>query len=460
MDSKMDSKAFYKDECLRVYKERNYPEARKLLIRFFEDYKPDTKQRIIARLAMATSLIECLQNCDSPENYATEFNNHLEKYLSELKEVDITGLAPNAFLDYFALTIKFSLIMDIPGNIQTKVLGYFRCFVEITSPKMQEKDYLDIWVGEIDNERRNFARPDHIERSIILAEALLGEIEKKENLKEYRVGVNKILADVIYFYHFATSREGDRAKKAIAYLNAVLEDSPNDLYAETFKKDINKFSETSLQIHRFHHDSNTRLGSMHVLAEKITGKCPNTESYYADILGLNRQLNALRAITMLVKDKQPAVDDWQTLDPAQMLSPLVKERKWPEHCIISKGESSEWIFWPEYTALVFENLMKNSVEAYGRNSIDIPEFPCEIRIFYQDKKIEYLDFAGGIDLAGDIFEPYRSSKGVVSDAGLGLTQARKAMELQNYKINLAQSQPENGVLFIIDFNKKKKKRKK
>ena len=88
-----------------------------------------------------------------------------------------------------------------------------------------------------------------------------------------------------------------------------------------------------------------------------------------------------------------------------MLIPLMKERKWPEHCIISKGESSEWTFWPEYTALVFENLMKNSVEAYGRNSIDIPESPCEIRIFYQDKKIEYLDFAGGIDLAGDIFEP-------------------------------------------------------
>ena len=102
----MDSEDFYRDECLRVYKERNYPEARKLLIRFFEAYKPNTMQRIYARLAMATSLIECMQDCDSPETYATEFKNNLEKYLSELKEVDITDLAPNPFLDYFALTIK------------------------------------------------------------------------------------------------------------------------------------------------------------------------------------------------------------------------------------------------------------------------------------------------------------------------------------------------------------------
>ncbi|OQY11514.1 MAG: hypothetical protein B6I30_06605 [Desulfobacteraceae bacterium 4572_187] len=453
----MNAMGFYNTECLPTYRERDYAKTRELLFRFFNDYDPDAMQKIRARLAMGTSLIACMYKRGSPDIYIPEFIENLERYFSELEEVDITTLAPEPFLDYFGLTINFSLIKDAPEDIQASVSESFNRFVLATAPKMKKEEYLAIWVREIDKERRNFGSPDHIERTIKLAKALLLEIDGNEDMKAYRIAVNRILADVVYFYHSEGTKESDRAREAITYLESVLVDSPKDLHAESFKKDINKFSETSLQIHRFHHDSNTRLGSMHVLIEKIINKCPGDAPYYSDILGLNRQLSALRAITMLAKDKQPATDDWQKIDPAEIIFPLIHERKWPKHCVIRDGEPSEWTVWPEYTALVFENLLKNTVEAYHRRLMDIPGIPCEIRIFYNDGKIEYRDFAGGINLAGDIFEPYRSSKGVVSDTGLGLTQAKKAMELQNYRIILANRQPENGALFIIDFNKKKQR---
>ncbi len=162
----------------------------------------------------------------------------------------------------------------------------------------------------------------------------------------------------------------------------------------------------------------------------------------------------MNTVARLVANKQPLDSEWETVDISTVILSMLQAREISTECMLISGKNRPWDVCPGYVSLVFENLLKNSIEAYGRNDIALPEKPVEVTIYYEHMKIEYKDFAGGIDLSvGNIFEPYSSSKGVYTNNGLGLAQAKTAMEVQHYGIELGEEQPENGALFILDFNR-------
>jgi signal transduction histidine kinase len=74
-----------------------------------------------------------------------------------------------------------------------------------------------------------------------------------------------------------------------------------------------------------------------------------------------------------------------------------------------------------------------------------------VDIFYPERRLTVEDNAGGIDptLGERLFLPYTSSKPIKLNTGLGLYQAREAMELMQGYLILSEHQPAGGTRFEL-----------
>lgn len=99
-------------------------------------------------------------------------------------------------------------------------------------------------------------------------------------------------------------------------------------------------------------------------------------------------------------------------------------------------------------------MIRNALEAFERRRIPIPDRRIHINLNPLGRFIVFRDNAGGIDpqLKDRIFDLYVSSKAVKQTTGLGLSTARKIMELLEGHIDLTDPQPSGGAEFVIQFS--------
>jgi len=454
VDTEHGARNFYLQQCLPPYRARDYKTTKEVLHTYFERYEQvlSIREKLMARLAMVTSLLACMENNGNNLSYSELFKYHIDKYFDEVKQADLKTLAPEPFLDCFSIAIRFSLKNSLVESIAETVVVFYKNFINTTVNKMVPGEYLDIWIKEIHNERRNFSRPDRLERSMALTSALIDTTSKNESLLDFCIEGHRIMADMIYFSQSGNMSDDVRFKKVVSHLDIIIQAKPDDIFALKFKKHINDLSGSMLQIRRFQHDTSSTLGNLSIHMEKLKNQCPAHSPLYPVILRAMEEVRTLRTVSSLVTDTQPAITDWEEIDIKDVILPLLDEKNFSRECVKVIGKVKLWECCPNLVALVFKNLVKNSLEAYGRKGIDLPDIPVKFHIEYSRHTVFFRDFAGGIDpLLGDVFEPYRSSKGVYSNVGLGLPQAKKAMEIQDFSIELFPEQPENGALFLLDF---------
>lgn len=458
----MNVRDFYEQRCLNLMRKRDYEKAAEGLSDFLAFSGLTPGYRSSARLLFAICLVDKMERLfpDSIELLSEDFIDNLEQYWLDVNEVTKTSTRPlgfKPFCEYFEQTIRFSLFSEF-DDLSKNLLGFLNIFEQRSQGIVTQEDLVHVWIAEIDRERRgiNTARTDHLSRAIIMGKTLLSLLEREQELRSIRVTLYKILADTIYYYHDPQKTLNDRANEALPYLEKVLDEHPADLYAINFRNDINQTLARRSQIDRFNHDSRSILGSLNQTSRKLLTRFPTDSPLTVDLHTIRRQIMTLRSIAMLAEgqDKilQPGSDEYEFCDISQLIIEQLHDFQFPETCLEHKGTVNEWELIPGMVSVVFDNLLKNSMEAYERAGLTIPAQPCRIAVNYDDNTVDYYDHAGGMDPAiGDIFAPYTSSKGIRSHIGLGLTNARMAMRSMEGKIELAPNQQEQGIHFILQF---------
>jgi hypothetical protein len=410
----------------------------------------------LKRLRNKRNIADCLLDVHRGRgegDWAVEFRNNLQQYWQLLEQVNPTEISPQPLLAFFAVTLEFHLEVESLEQIGDKARATYREFAR-RSPKLEsgilkvrDAEFLDVVVAEIERERRNFARPDHARRAARLAEAMLEELGDAERFRPHRTAINNLLADLAYFFPLSSEAENERYKRVSGYLEQALQASPHDDFAKIFKSHVDRLAATTLQIKRFGHDTKNRLANVRQLLERLERQVAAGSELHQTVLAVRREVRGLSLLGRLVTSEQPPVEDLQEIDPIELVWPLLQERGWPASCLQRVGTPGPWELYPDYVRIALENLLRNTVEAYGRHHIELPPEPCRITIDYEARTLAVRDWAGGVDPElGDVFAPYVSSKG-----GLGLTQAREALEVQSpkFRLELAEPQPQGGAEFCI-----------
>lgn len=450
----MDDKRTADRSALNLFVKQDYGTAL-VAFRAFQQ-RPDLEDldRAKTHFNIATCLFELHLRRQAPADWQNQFVREMDAYLRQLEKTPLEKLAPDRLKDCFNLVLRFHLEVSPVEDIAQRARDSYRAFAERTGSKVTNDDYLQVAVSLMERERRNFSRADHAQRATKLAEAVLGELGDDDRYRNHRAAIYNLLADLAYFFPLSSETDNERYRRVNGYLERALQASSQDDFARTFKRHIDLFASRTLQVKRFGHDTKNRLANLRQLLGRLQAQARGEGEMQQTILAMQREIRAVSLLGRLIEREQPARGDWQQVDPAELVRPLLQERGWPDACLQRVGEPEPWLLCPDYVRIALENLLRNTTEAYGRRHIEPPEQPCRITIDYRARTISVRDWAGGVDTSlGDVFEPYVSSKGVRTDTGLGLSQARIALDVQDPSFNIALSpeQPPQGAEFRLHF---------
>jgi hypothetical protein len=449
----MDKKTHY-NYCLDLFRNCRYTEA----LVAFREYEVRQDLEDVDRVRVKPNIAACFM--DEEENrarphWAEQFRADLEEYWQLLGRVSPNEIAPPPTLVCFANALRFHLLVESVEGLCAAARATYRTFVQRTQQKVQDEGYLDTALREIERERRNFSRSDHAQRAAALAEAVLEELGTDERFRLHRTALYNLLADIAYFNPLSEEPDNQRYLRVMRYLDEALRLTPTDVFALNFKVLVERLATTTLQIERFRHDTSTRIGNIRVWLDRLEQEIPPGSEAAKTVLALRRDVYGLTVMGKLVRRQEPSKEeDWKEVDPADLVRGLLKERGWPESCLQQVGVAGPWRLCPAWVEIALHNMIRNMVEAYGRSQRTLPPQPCRITVDYHARSITLRDWAGGVDpKLGDIFAPYVSSKGIKLNTGLGLTQARQALQLQSprFSLELTNPQPPDGAEFRMLF---------
>lgn len=266
-----------------------------------------------------------------------------------------------------------------------------------------------------------------------------------DELRE-RVAIRNRLADMLVFRGHADPSK--MAAQAFALLDASLAEAPGDRFAKELKAHLEQRQATVLQIARFTHDVNTRLGGVRNQLDTLLGDPALPEHLRGVVEALATNIGYVVAVGGVVRGEFGALS---LRDPQSILASVLAAHSLPPSCLEVSGPAHAWEIAPGYLELAVGNLVANSLEAYVRRDIAPPERPVTLLLDHHTQTIRIEDRAGGVSASlGDIFRPYVSEKPIRQSTGLGLYQARRAMELQDGgSIVLAPEQPPGGAAFLL-----------
>jgi hypothetical protein len=448
----MQEKRQHDAACLDLFRNQQYDQALPYFRAFERRADLDDRDRLKTKLNVAKCLLEVREGAGP--DWADQFRQDLREYLRVLGGAPAELIAPQPIREYFEAALRFHLDVEPLADLRRLARETYHAFACRTARKLKPEDYIQTTLAEVERERRNFARPDHARRATELALALLEELAGDDRYRSHAAATYNLLADLAYFFPLHGEPDNERFRRVGGYLEAALALDPHDGFARRFKEHVDRLARTTLQIKRFGHDTQTRLGNIHARLDQLQRQLPPGGEAQAALLNLRREVSGLTVLGKLIEGKQPAAQDWAVTDPADLVLPLLRERGWPDSCLERVGPPSPWELCPGFVTIALENLLRNTAEAYGRTHRTPPSRPCAIRIDYPARALTIRDWAGGIDAKlGDVFEPYVSSKGVQANTGLGLTQAREALQVQSrsFTLELTDPQPPDGAEFRLHF---------
>lgn len=284
----------------------------------------------------------------------------------------------------------------------------------------------------------------------ILAELYL-EItnEHSDTYRAERSAMMNMLADMVYFFHGYGEQSEEKAR---ALLEESIHINPGDKFAERRLKDITRRQMVDEQIRRFNHDVNNSMGGLLSTLEKLKDMI-TTENLNPlieeQVQHIENGLRHIKGIHRFVQDQQPDFSIHRLID---VIKPL--QASFPHAQLKITGDLETKVELDSaYLRLALNNLLINAMEAYSRKNIPETERRVDVIIEKTDRFVlmHIKDHAGGIEpsLRMDIFNKYVSSKGIKGKTGLGLYNAREAIERMNGTLEMASQQPESGSHFII-----------
>ena len=294
----------------------------------------------------------------------------------------------------------------------------------------------------------DYGRADHVDAAMALGLLFLELSSGHADLLADRVTTRTRLAELMAFRSVRLPSEAQRT--ALALLDEALTEDATDEFAGGLRTHLVQRGQVVEQIRRFEHDARSRLGGILAALSRIRRSPELPAALHRDFAAIERNLVALEAVNRLVMCQQGA--GYQPVDLAQLCRETLQEHDLPPNCVETAGTLTPWPVDVGYTRLTLDNLIVNALEAYRRRGVLPPSPPMRLSVGYADGTLRVTDFAGGLSgRLPDPFLPHVSEKGIHEGAGLGLSQARRAMVLQGGSLTLATSQPADGATFVLRF---------
>lgn len=467
----MNTQEFYR-ECNSLYVKKKYCDAKTCYIQKLgeiEQSQIDTinKAYLIGLARVMDCIWEDMQG-ETPSDLndlCKEHGEYFNRYLQYLDKTEKEQIAPDVPLSIFAQRLQMLLkspcitCEEERKESRQAMRDCFTALLEKSKGKVDRKKMVDRWLEVMESVRRDVGRKDLVTAIKTLALALLEELGETPQNASFRCAVYKLLADTVYFFPEANQDSSAVYAEVRGYLKEALKNDPGDVFASAMQKNVRQIETTSLQIRGFQHD----LGSRFARISEVLGKALETasEGVRPSLDYLNKEMYVLQGLadlSVMSGDRIGRVSWDKGLDGFidDFLWDAIKYHGWKREDVLSTtGPRTLWRLWPGFLNVTLSNLVRNSLDIYGRRNLPLPEKPCVFDVDYARRRVYCHDFAGGVKIEGDIFEPYVSDKqGITSSRGLGLVQARNAMRVQGYDLYLAEKQPADGAVFVMDFNPK------
>jgi len=305
-----------------------------------------------------------------------------------------------------------------------------------------------------DQEARQYDRTGHEDRARQMGELYLELTESSAEHKGTRVAIRNRLADMLIFH--ASRANEDLERSALRLLEESLKEQPDNRFALSLKEHIAQRNTFRLQIDRFWHDTHNRIAPMKTSLRRLQeASLPKPLQEAVSDLGYNlglidtslRLSGATQGPSAVL---QPSPQQYQDVDPVGVCRETLQQNHLDPEAVVFLGQPAPWEIAPGYLGLALHNLLVNSLEAYRRRSLPWPPQPVTLTIDYHLGTIRVSDSAGGIaPHIPDPFLPYVSEKGVQMTSGLGLLQARTAIQSMGGSLVLDPQQPNGGAAFLI-----------
>ena len=400
----------------------------------------------IANCASDSILTECVDDLSLVEI----FWDYLDKYLriapEGLREDQRLRGAIDEPKKRLNEALELLILFDI-DRLKEKAVYWVRRFSTIDAPGWGYDLALGVLMEKINDERIQFTRADHIANTRALAEVYIEVSEPVAQTYRYaRATAMNILSDLAYF------QGGEKGEEeALLWARRCLEINPDDLFAKTRKKYIEERQTVEEQIRRFKHDtSNTIAGIREMLEELLLLPQVLQNGMYRNLKAIQVEVQHLYGAHRFMHDE---IAIYKSIDPDKEIKDMIMpyDEISAHFTLTSSGSKKKWVTDPDYFRLAMYNLIKNSLEAFERRRIPLLKRQIRISVLFAQQTLTIEDNAGGVDsiMKDRIFSPYVSSKGIKKKTGLGLSNARMAIEKVNGTLDFPEKQPQDGARFKI-----------
>ena len=374
-----------------------------------------------------------------------KFTRYLEEYLDLARTTQKDRVSTEEPCTRLKEALELSIRFD-ETRLLYRAAGWMQGVVAV--PHWGLSLALPVLLQKINDERIQFDRPNRVKNTRTLSQVYLDiSASATPDYLHARAMVMNILSDLSYF-------EGDEKgeDEALKWVTKCLEMHPQDVFARKRKQSIEERQGVELQIRRFRHDTRNSLAGIESYLLMIF-KLPeaSNEPLNRYLKTLAAELHRIRGVDSVILRIQPR---YKELSPVQFVADILKAFTAVGQDtvrIMPHGEPCQWLSDLNYLTLALQNLIRNSIEAFERRMVPLAERRLTVDIFYPERRLTVEDNAGGIDptLGERLFLPYTSSKPIKLNTGLGLYQAREAMELMQGSLILSEHQPAGGTRFEL-----------
>jgi len=445
------------NNALVLFREKEYEQAYKVYEEILSEDKSDKRYQYL------NSIMTCLRflyEKSKDDEFFIEFEKYLDEYLEIATITNTNSWANNIIEDLLEYLIEMAFIRftendlsfdEQENSLKNWLSNEIKKFIEplTIEEKRPEKLFYDVILQKIFKERANLERKGHEYQNVVNAK-FLGELFidfTEDNAQSYirsRSNIYQLFSELIYNdpsqknidYYFLT-------RKAVSYLDKSIDEFNKNLFAINRKHQLVDSLTIQEQLHRFDHDVSSKIPTLQSLVRRISKKAPTlTEPA--------RMENIIQDLNVILNLSRNQIPDREKIDLIELLEEVKKESSL-EIGIAILGKPEKWYSNFVFLKTIFENLIKNSREAYERKKIAIPTTAIKITVNFSDGTIILKDFAGGIrpDLLHNdkLFEPYISEKGIAQGTGLGLATVKKACN--NIKLDIKiQSENDSAIITL------------
>jgi signal transduction histidine kinase len=434
------------DQALAALRGKNWPLARKLYKQLLESDQSCYRYRNVN--SYLTALTHCYETDEDAEIYK-QFTTSFIEYAEIAKSRDTKTDAENileSLIEYALENIlRFAIREKTEFHRQRMIIldeihRLLPPFIEALTlePIRPKSFFFDTFLAKTYKERVNFERKgityQNVFNTKILAEAFLELTQDNKEMGRRRSNVFLLLSEIIF-------NDPEKIKEdplfltqeAVKYLDKSLEELGENLFAKKRKDQLNDNITIQEQLHSFQHDVNSKMSTMSSLTDALQRQYPEND----EIRKIVRTMEDMRSVLDLSQNKTPHPE---TVDIVALMEEIRSERK-ELVAIKLLGQPLEWKYSNRgFLKIILENLIKNSLEAYERHAISLPQPAILITVDFENHSISVEDQAGGIPENllhnNKLFEIYVSEKGIAQNHGRGLAHVKDACEKLEMEIIL------------------------